>query len=310
MTETAEMTEAAQAHVPAPRRPRTGGGRPPAAARRAHQRSREGRLWPAHVLLSLGAVVTVFPLLWQVLTSFKSFGESTRVPPTFLPEHWDWSNYATVFSSIPFTDQLLNTVLMTLLRTAAQLLLCSMAAYAFARIAFPGRGALFLGFLAVLMVPSQLFLLPQYQIMQDLGWLNSLQALVVPGMFSAFGTFLLRQFFLGLPTELEEAARLDGANPFTVFWRIALPLARPGLLALGILTFLWSWNDLMWPLVVNTDPSQMPLSAGLATLQGAHLTEYPVLMAGSVLATLPVIVVFVAMQRHFIQGIAFSGMKG
>ncbi|MGX9227318.1 carbohydrate ABC transporter permease [Streptomyces albus] len=129
-------------------------------------------------------------------------------------------------------------------------------------------------------------------------------------MFSAFGTFLLRQFFLGLPAELEEAARLDGANPFTVFWRIALPLARPGLLALGILTFLWSWNDLMWPLVVNTDPAQMPLSAGLASLQGAHLTEYPVLMAGSVLATLPVILVFVTMQRQFIQGIAFSGMKG
>lgn len=286
---------------------RAGRRRPGPAGRRTR---REGRLWPAHLVLSVGAVVTVFPLLWQVLTSFKSFGESTRVPPTILPEHWHWSNYATVFESIPFTDQLLNTVLMTLLRTAAQLLLCSMAAYAFARIDFPGRGALFLGFLAVLMVPGQLFLLPQYQIMQDLGWLNSLQALVVPGMFSAFGTFLLRQFFMGLPTELEEAARLDGANPFTVFWRIALPLARPGLLALGILTFLWSWNDLMWPLVVNTDPSQMPLSAGLATLQGAHLTEYPVLMAGSVLATLPVIVVFVSMQRQFIQGIAFSGMKG
>ncbi|MFF9559488.1 carbohydrate ABC transporter permease [Streptomyces albus] len=281
--------------------------RPPRPARRPR---REGRLWPAHLVLSVGAVVTVFPLLWQVLTSFKTFGESTRVPPTILPEHWDWSNYATVFSSIPFTDQLLNTVLMTLLRTAAQLLLCSMAAYAFARIPFPGRGAIFLGFLAVLMVPGQLFLLPQYQIMQDLGWLNSLQALVVPGMFSAFGTFLLRQFFLGLPAELEEAARLDGANPFTVFWRIALPLARPGLLALGILTFLWSWNDLMWPLVVNTDPARMPLSAGLASLQGAHLTEYPVLMAGSVLATLPVILVFVTMQRQFIQGIAFSGMKG
>ncbi|MZD09067.1 ABC transporter permease subunit [Streptomyces sp. SID5785] len=277
---------------------------------RTRRTGREGRLWPAHVLLSLGAVVTVFPLLWQVLTSLKSFGESTRVPPTLWPEHLEWSNYATVFSSIPFTHQLVNTALMTLLRTVAQLLLCSMAAYAFARIPFPGRNAIFLGFLAVLMVPGQLFLLPQYQIMQDLGWLNSLPALVVPGMFSAFGTFLLRQFFMGLPTELEEAARLDGANPFTVFWRVALPLARPGLLALGILTFLWSWNDLMWPLIVNTDPEQMPLSAGLATLQGAHLTDYPVLMAGSVLATLPVIVVFVTMQRQFIQGIAFSGMKG
>ena len=271
---------------------------------------REGRLWPAHILLSVGALVTVFPLLWQALTSFKTFGESTRVPPTIWPQHWEWSNYSKVLESIPFTQQFWNTVAMTGLRTVAQLVLCSMAAYAFARINFPGRNVIFLGFLAVLMVPSQLFLLPQYQIMQDLGWLNSLQALVVPGMFSAFGTFLLRQFFLGLPGELEEAARLDGANPFTIYWRIALPLARPGLLALGILTFLWSWNDLMWPMVANTDPEKMPLSVGLASLQGAHLTDYPVLMAGSLLATLPVIVVFVAMQRQFIQGIAFSGMKG
>ncbi|MET9531136.1 MULTISPECIES: carbohydrate ABC transporter permease [unclassified Streptomyces] len=277
---------------------------------RAQNRSRQGRLWPAHVLLALGAVVTVFPLVWEVLTSFKSFGESVQVPPTILPAHWDWSNYGKVFDAVPFGRQLVNTAVMALLRTGAQLLLCSMAAYAFARIRFPGRGAIFLGFLAVLMVPGQLFLLPQYQIMQDLGWLDSMQALVIPGMFSAFGTFLLRQFFMGLPEELEEAARLDGANPFTVFWRVALPLAKPGLLALGVLTFLWSWNDLMWPLIVNTDPAKMPLSAGLASLQGAHLTEYPVLMAGSLLATLPVIVVFVAMQRQFIQGIAFSGMKG
>ncbi|MFI7387725.1 carbohydrate ABC transporter permease [Streptomyces sp. NPDC049813] len=281
----------------------------PEPTRRAAAR-REGRMWPAHVLLTLGAVVTVFPLVWELLTSFKSFGESVQVPPTILPAHWDFSNYAKVFDGVPFGQQFLNTLVMAVLRTAAQLLLCSMAAYAFARIRFPGRGAIFLGFLAVLMVPGQLFLLPQYQIMQSLGWLDSMQALVVPGMFSAFGTFLLRQFFMGLPGELEEAARLDGANPFTVFWRIALPLARPGLLALGILTFLWSWNDLMWPLIVNTDPAKMPLSAGLASLQGAHLTEYPVLMAGSLLATLPVIVVFVAMQRQFIQGIAFSGMKG
>ncbi|NDZ80660.1 carbohydrate ABC transporter permease [Streptomyces sp. SID10853] len=277
---------------------------------RAQNRSRQGRLWPAHVLLALGAVVTVFPLLWEVLTSFKSFGESVQVPPTILPSHWDWSNYSKVFDAVPLGRQFVNTAVMAILRTGAQLLLCSMAAYAFARIRFPGRGVIFLGFLAVLMVPGQLFLLPQYQIMQDLGWLDSMQALVIPGMFSAFGTFLLRQFFMGLPEELEEAARLDGANPFTVFWRVALPLARPGLLALGVLTFLWSWNDLMWPLIVNTDPAKMPLSAGLATLQGAHLTEYPVLMAGSLLATLPVIVVFVAMQRQFIQGIAFSGMKG
>lgn len=268
------------------------------------------RTWPVHVVLVVGAVVMVAPLLWEFLTSVKSFGESVRVPPTILPGAWDWSNYTKVFDSIPFGQQLLNTVLMTAGRTLGQLLLCSMAAYAFARLAFPGRDLIFMLFLSVLMVPSQLFLIPQYQIMQELGWLNSLQALIVPGVFSAFGTFLLRQFFLSLPKDLEEAAGLDGANPVRIYWHIMLPLARPGLVALGILTVLWSWNDLMWPLVVNNDPERMTLSAGLATLKGEHFTDYPVLMAGSLLATLPVIVVFVVMQRRVLEGIAFTGTKG
>ncbi|NUT97934.1 MAG: carbohydrate ABC transporter permease [Saccharothrix sp.] len=268
------------------------------------------RTWPVHVVLVVGAVVMVAPLVWEFLTSVKSFGESVRVPPTILPAAWDWSNYTKVFHSIPFGQQLLNTVLMTAGRTAGQLLLCSMAAYAFARLAFPGRDLIFMLFLSVLMVPSQLFLIPQYQIMQELGWLNSLQALIVPGVFSAFGTFLLRQFFLSLPKDLEEAAGLDGANPLRIYWHIMLPLARPGLVALGILTVLWSWNDLMWPLVVNNDPEQMTLSAGLATLKGEHFTDYPVLMAGSLLATLPVIVVFIVMQRRVLEGIAFTGTKG
>ncbi|GAA0245571.1 carbohydrate ABC transporter permease [Saccharothrix mutabilis subsp. mutabilis] len=268
------------------------------------------RTWPVHAVLVVGALVMVAPLVWEFLTSVKSFGESVRVPPTILPEAWDWSNYTKVFHSIPFGEQLLNTVLMTAGRTAGQLLLCSMAAYAFARLTFPGRDAIFMLFLSVLMVPSQLFLIPQYQIMQELGWLNSLQALIVPGVFSAFGTFLLRQFFLSLPKDLEEAAGLDGANPLRIYWHIMLPLARPGLVALGILTVLWSWNDLMWPLVVNNDPEQMTLSAGLATLKGEHFTDYPVLMAGSLLATLPVIVVFIVMQRRVLEGIAFTGSKG
>jgi multiple sugar transport system permease protein len=164
--------------------------------------------------------------------------------------------------------------------------------------------------LSVLMVPPQLFIIPQYQIMSSLGWLNSLQALVVPGLFSAFGVFLLRQFFLGLPKELEEAAAIDGAGPVRIYWSIVLPLARPGLVALALLVLLWSWNDLFWPLVVNTDPGKMTLSAGLASLQGQFQTDYPVLMAGSLLASLPIIAIFTLLQRQFIQGIATSGIKG
>lgn len=252
----------------------------------------------------------VFPFVWQALTAMKTLTESVQVPPTILPHHWELGNFRTVFDSIPFTDMLVNSVALTVGRTVGQIALCSLAAYAFARFQFPGRDIIFVAFLSVLMVPPQVFLLPQYEIMQRLGWLNSLPALIVPGVFSAFGTFLLRQFFIGLPSELEEAARIDGANPVQVFWYVMLPLAKPGLIALSIMTILWSWNDFLWPLVVNTDPQKMPLSAGLATLIGQHQTNFPVLMAGSLLAMLPIIAIFTVMQKQFIQGIAFTGSKG
>ena len=187
---------------------------------------------------------------------------------------------------------------------------CAAAGYAFARLQFPGKNVIFILFLSVLMIPSQLFLLSQYEIMQSLGLLNTVAALALPGIFSAFGTFLMRQFFMQLPQELDDAARLDGANPFQVFWRIMLPLAKNGMLALGILTAIWSWNDLLWPLVVNNDPEKMPLSAGLATLQGQFLTNYPILMAGSVLASIPMILLFVIFQKNMLEGIASSGIKG
>ena len=285
----------------------TGGVRARTRVRRGPQR---GRLWPVHLVLVLGAVLMVGPFVWEALTSVKTLGESTQVPPTLLPETWQWGNYGEVFDRLPFAAMLSNTVLMTIGRTLGQLAFCSLAAYAFARMQFPGRNVLFVAFLAVLMVPPQLFLIPQYQIMANLGWLNTLQALILPGMFSAFGTFLLRQFFLTLPTEIEEAARLDGCNPLQVFWYVALPLVKPGLLALTILTILWSWNDLLWPLIVSTDPERMPLSAGLATLRGQYDTPYTLLMAGSLMATVPVILLFLTLQKQFIQGIALTGTKG
>ncbi|WP_219416261.1 carbohydrate ABC transporter permease [Pseudonocardia nigra] len=266
--------------------------------------------WLVHAVLVLGAALMVGPFVWEMLTSVKTLGESTQVPPTLLPQTWQWQNYGEVFERLPFAAMFANTVLMTVGRTLGQLVFCSLAAYAFARLQFPGRNVLFVLFLAVLMVPPQLFLIPQYQIMADLGWLNTLQALILPGMFSAFGTFLLRQFFLTVPRELEEAARLDGANPLQTFWYVVLPLVKPGLLALTILTVLWSWNDLLWPLIVTIDPERMPLSAGLATLHGQYDTPYTLLMAGSLLATAPVILLFLTLQKHFIQGIALTGTKG
>ncbi|MET0235399.1 MAG: carbohydrate ABC transporter permease [Kibdelosporangium sp.] len=264
----------------------------------------------AHVFLIAAALALAGPFLWQVLTSFKTLTESTRVPPTVLPETWRAGNYGTVFATTPMVDMMVNSFVNALARTVAQLLFCSMAAYAFARLRFPGRKVLFGLFLSVLLVPSQLLVIPQYQIIQDLGLLDTLPGVFLPGMFSAFGTFLLRQFFLALPAELEEAARLDGANPLRIYWSIMLPLARPGLIALGILTMIWSWNDLLWPLIVTTDPHKMTLSVGLASLQGQHQTDYPVLMAGALLATLPVIVVFIILQKQVVEGIALTGTKG
>lgn len=284
---------------------------PASAPRARRKRGTRARHLVVHIVLSLGAVIMVFPFVWQALTAFKTDQDSVRVPPEFIPDPWVFTNFATVFERIPFWDMLLNSVLLTAGRTIGQVVLCTMAGYAFARIPFRGRNVLFLAFLSVLMVPSLLFLIPQYEIIQSLGWLDTLQGLIVPGLFSAFGTFLMRQFFMTMPAELEEAARLDGANPWQTFWFVMLPLAKPGIIALAVFTALWSWNDLIWPLIVTSNADNMPLSVGLALLAGGlHRVEYPVLMAGALLASLPMLLTFIVLQRQFIQGIAFSGTKG
>lgn len=262
-----------------------------------------------HVVLMAGALLMVSPFLWQFLTSLKTLGESTRIPLTVLPASPRWENYSAFFDIVPVGSMAVNSILALVLRVAGQLLVASLAAYAFARLRFRFRGPLLAGFLVVLMVPPQLFVIPQYEVIRTMGWLNSVQALALPGMFSAFGVFVFYQFMRTLPPELDEAARMDGANPFQIYLRIILPLCRPALAALTILTSLFSWNDLLWPLIVNTVPDRMTLPVGLATLQGAQGTDYPVLMAGSLLTILPMVLVFVLLQKQFIRGIAMSGIK-
>ncbi|GLV54025.1 sugar ABC transporter permease [Dictyobacter sp. S3.2.2.5] len=266
--------------------------------------------WIVHVILIIGAAFFVVPFLWMVLTSLKTLTEAMHVPLIFFPAQAQWGNYTNAISTLPFLTFYKNTFLMALGRTLGQLVFCSLAAYAFARIEFPGRNILFILMLSVLMVPSYVFLVPQYLIMKDLHWLNSIQALIVPGLFSSFGTFLLRQFFMSLPRELDESARLDGANHLQIYWHIILPLAKSALIALAILTVLWSWNDLIWPLVVNDSTDKMTLTVGLASLQGEHGTDFPVLMAGAVLASWPMLVMFIIFQKNFIEGIAITGTKG
>jgi multiple sugar transport system permease protein len=262
-----------------------------------------------HVVLLVIGFVMVFPFLWQLIISLSTNDQVMSVPPTFWPGDLQWGNFVTVFTKLPFFDQFGVSVGITVIRVVGQVVLCSLAGYAFARMRFRGRG-IFLGvILSILMVPPQVYLIPQFQIIQNLGLLNTIIGIALPGIFSAFGVFLMRQIFLGLPLELEEAARLDGANPFQIFYKIMLPLAVPGISALVIITTLWSWNDLLWPLVVTTYAEKMPLSAGLATLAGSITTDYPVMMAASVLAMAPVLILFIALQRRVVEGLAFSGSK-
>lgn len=269
----------------------------------------KGKKLAIHIALILGAVIMILPFLWMILTSLKTMGEATQVPPTILPESPQYQNYSEVSRLLPFGKFYLNTILMVVWRVIFSVAFSAMAAYAFARLNFPGKNIFFMLVLFQMMIPGQIFIVPQFLLVQKMGLLNTVSALVVPGVVSAFGTFLLRQFFMGLPKELEEAARLDGCNIWQTFYKIMLPLARSGLVALAIFTALFAFKDLMWPLVVNMSIDKMPLSAGIASLQGQFATNYPQLMAGSLLAIWPMLLVFIIFQRRFIEGIATTGGK-
>lgn len=263
-----------------------------------------------HLILLSGIVLVATPFVWMILTSFKTIGESMNIPVTIFPSSLRLKGYISIFEQLPFFQIYINTILSTFITVVAQLLLCSMAAYAFARINFFGKNFLFILLLSILMIPGQIFLVPQYLIIQKLGLLDTLFALFIPNLFSAFGTFLLRQFYLSLPRELEEAALIDGCNPITIYSKIMLPLIKPGLVSLAIFTAKFAWNDFMWPLIVNTSPNKMILGPALATLQGRYLNDYPGQMAGSVLAVIPMIVLFFIFQKQFIEGVSHTGVKG
>ena len=263
-----------------------------------------------HIILICGIGITVFPFLWMVLTAFKTVPESVAIPPVFWPENFRLNAFVEIFDKLPFAKIYFNTIFATVITVVFQIAFCTMAAYAFARIDFPGKNVIFLVILSILMVPGQIFLLPQYLIVQKLHLINTLPALVLPNLFSAFGTFLMRQFFLSLPKELEEAAVLDGCNRFQIFGKIMLPLVKPGIVALVIFTAKFAWNDFMWPLIVNTDPDKMTLAPSLSLLRGQFTTNFPVQMAGAVLSVVPMIVLFFIFQKQFIEGVAHTGVKG
>jgi multiple sugar transport system permease protein len=268
--------------------------------------------WPyiLFALLAGTAVTTLIPVAWMILTAFKTPSEVSADPPTWIPHTWRFHNFVDAWNFAPFGRYLLNSLIMAGGIALVQVVTSSMAAYAFARMRFPGRNVLFYIYLGTLIIPPQVTVIPQFLIVRGLGWVDSYQGLIIPQAFTAFGVFLLRQFFQGIPRELEDAARIDGASWWGCFRRIILPLSGPALATLAIFAFMFHWNNLLWPLIVSNTDKTIPIVVGLTRFQGEHGTDWELLMAASVVATIPVLIAYFGAQRWFVQGIATSGFGG
>jgi multiple sugar transport system permease protein len=268
--------------------------------------------WPyvLFALLAGTAVITLIPVAWMILTAFKTPAEVAADPPSWLPHSWRFQNFVDAWNFAPFGRYLLNSLIMAGGIALTQVVTSAMAAYAFARMRFRGRNVLFYIYLGTLIIPPQVTVIPQFLIVRELGWVDSYQGLIIPQAFTAFGVFLLRQFFQGIPRELEDAARIDGASWWGCFRRIILPLSGPALATLAIFAFMFHWNNLLWPLIVSNTDKTIPIVVGLTRFQGEHGTDWELLMAASVVATIPVLIAYFGAQRWFVQGIATSGFGG
>jgi len=261
------------------------------------------------VVLCAAAFVALLPFIWMLSASVRTRGDLIASPTTLWPGALTWENYVNIWTQIPFGRQLYNSVVFAGTVAVVSVALDAMAGYALARFEFPGRTVALVLIITTLMLPPQVTLIPIYNFLVDLGWVNTYQGLIVPRAADAFGIFFMRQFFLALPKDLEDAARLDGASELKIFARVMFPLAWPAALTIGLFNLLNNWNDLLWPLVVTTNTEMRTLPAGLALFKGEHVTDYGLLMAGSVLALLPMLIAFFLVQRRFIEGIATTGLK-
>ena len=260
-------------------------------------------------ILIAGALIVLIPFLWMLTTSLKP-KRGVHLPPYLIPSDFIWKNYQLAWNTDNFARFYLNSTIMTIGIVAGQLIFSSLAGYAFARLRFPGRNVLFFLVLATMMIPVYVTLIPSYLLVRDLGWLDSYQGLIVPRLVSAFGIFLMRQHYLSIPKDLEEAALLDGASRLKIWWSIMVPLSGPAMATLGIFSFLFAWNDFLWPLIVTTSPDMRTVQLGLANFTGRYGTNWTLLMAGAVTATIPALVVFTIGQRWFVRGSVMSGVKG
>lgn len=281
------------------------------APTRVRARSRlVGSTVVTYLLLTVAAVLMAMPFIWMLSSGFKSYREIFLDPFRLIPRQWTWTNYRDVFRVAPFHLYILNTAKVTLFSTLGTLATSSLGAYAFARLRFPGRDYLFMGYLATMMIPGQVTLVPRFILMKWLGLIDNHLALILPGMFTAYGTFLLRQFFLTVPRELEEAAAIDGAGYLRRFVTIVLPQARPALATLAVFTIMWHWNDYLNPLVFLHSERNRTLALGLAIFRGDVDVQWNLVMAAVTISVAPLVAAFLAAQRFFVEGIALTGLKG
>lgn len=277
-------------------------------------KTKKQRLAPGLILvylvLILGALFMVMPFIWMILTSLKTRPEAVKIPIQWLPKSPQWENYAMLFTRYKFFRYYLNTAIVTVCEVGFQVFTCAMAAYVFARLSFPGKNFLFMMCMTVLMVPTQMLMIPRFLITMKLNWLDSLVGIIIPNLPSIYGCFFLKQHFASLPKELDESAKLDGCGYFRTFFSILLPLVKSGLVAFGVLTTLWAWNDMLWPMVVVQRQSNYVLSIAISALQGQYSNNMPLLMTAGTLSMLPMLLVFIIGQRNLLDGIALSGIKG
>lgn len=276
-------------------------------------RNRSPGYWLARIalhgfLLTVG-LIFMLPFVWSISTSLKPLNDLFKPSPSLIPSVIRWENYRDVFENVTFLRFYANSIIVTVARTVGGVFIASLAGFAFARIRFPGRDIIFFILLAGLMVPDQVLIVPRFILMRQFGWLDTYIGLIVPLMFSAFGVFLLRQFFMGIPKEFQEAATIEGANLFRIYWDIYLPLARPALSAFGFLMLLFSWNEFLWALTITNTNDMKVLSVGIALFEGQYFTNNAVLLAAANMATFPLLILFLFFQKQLVEGIAMSGLK-
>ena len=281
-----------------------------AASARSARNGRIVQLLIAYLALGIGSLWALFPFLWMISTSLKSDSQVLIYPPAWVPTPAVWGNYQAVLKLVPFGQFLVNTTIVAVTVTILELITSSFAAYAFARLRFPGRDKLFLLYLGTLMIPGQVTIIPNFLVMSWLGWVDTYAALIIPAAFSAFGTFLLRQFFLTIPPELEQAARMDGCSYFGIYRHIILPLSGPALATLAVFGFMTQWNAFLWPLIVTNKETMRTLTVGIRYFGDEAAGQFNYLMAGTVMSIIPILILFLLLQRHFVRGIALTGMGG